>query len=145
MDYSEKKRIVEGCFEDLKKAGKVRTWGELAAALGRDRAGFSAALNSRPETLSDALVAEVVRFRDKELNGTQVPTPAQPSGPADVVVPGATVQMFRDMAATSRSQQETIAAQAQVIDRLVAHLTGAGYAFQGMGGGVAQSSKTEKR
>lgn len=132
-------RLAE-IFEELQKSGRCRTRKEFAEQMGVSYHGLVSAMNGDTRAYTQSLVSKAERLLN---DGTQ--EPAQPSGPADVVVPGATVQMFRDMAATSRSQQETIAAQAQVIDRLVAHLTGAGYAFQGMGGGVAQSSKTEKR
>ena len=131
-------RLVE-IFQELQKSGRCRTRKEFAERMGVSYHGLVSAMNGDTRAYTQSLVSKAERLLNA---GTQEPT--QPSGPADVVVPGATVQMFRDMAATSRSQQETIAAQAQVIDRLVAHLTGAGYAFQGMGG-VAQSSKTEKR
>ena len=131
-------RLAE-IFEELQKSGRCRTRRDFSEALGVNYNGLISAMNGDPKFYTNSLVAKAERLLNA---GTQ--EPAQPSGPADVVVPGATVQMFRDMAATSRSQQETIAAQAQVIDRLVAHLTGAGYAFQGMGG-IGQTSKTDKR
>lgn len=104
MQYEEKKRIVLECLDELRKEGKIRTQVELAEAIGMNRAGLSAALNSRPETLSDAIVARVVKLK-KEMLGE---APAAPAAP-DVVIPGATAKMYADMAAVIRSQQETIA------------------------------------
>lgn len=132
-------RLVE-IFGELQRSGRVRTRKEFAEQLGVSYNGLISAMNGDPKAYTSSLVSKAERL----LRGgaEQDPAPAQPSAPADVVVPGATVQMFRDLAATSRSQQDTIAAQAAVIERLVHQLTAAGYV--GVGGFV-QSSKTDKR
>lgn len=104
MEKSELLKVLAGTFDDLRMAGKVLNKKDLAARIGVSYNGLTLAFRGDPQNLTDSLVSKVVKLK-KEMLGD---VPAAPAAP-DVVIPGATAQMYADMAAVIRSQQETIA------------------------------------
>ena len=98
---------------------------EAAARLNLTRTAISKQLADRPfSQKSAARWAETFGFSAAYLltgEGSLVPgDPAQPSTQKAVTLPGEVVSMFTDMAATIRSQQETVAQLSDLVGRLAA-------------------------
>jgi len=96
---------------------------EAAARLQMTRPAVSKQLADRPfSQKSAAKWAETFGFSAAYLltgEGSLVPgDPAQPSGQKAVTLPGELVGMFTDMAATIRSQQDTVAQLSDLVGRL---------------------------
>ena len=96
---------------------------EAAARLNLTRTAISKQLADRPfSQKSAARWAETFGFSAAYLltgEGALVPgDPAQPSTQKAVTLPGEVVSMFTDMAATIRSQQETVAQLSAMVGRL---------------------------
>ena len=104
-------------------ASKKITMTAAAERLGQTKSAVSSQLKSRPfSQLTARKWAEAFGFSASYLltgEGSLLPgEPAKAATPGAVTLPGELVGMFTDMAATIRSQQDTVAQLSDLVGRL---------------------------
>ena len=103
-------------------ASKKITMTEAAQRLGLSKAAVSNQLDGRPfGQRTAAKWADTFGFSASYLltgEGSLVPGEPAKAAPAAVTLPGELVGMFTDMAATIRSQQDTVAQLSDLVGRL---------------------------
>ena len=107
-------------YNDLRSRGIVRTLKDLADLLDVSYGNFTQAVKGDPMRLTDSLMAKVealyanptlepMRKESAEWTTVRVkPVAEEPARPGSIIIPPELAQMFTDLAATIRSQQQTI-------------------------------------
>lgn len=100
-------QILEA-YERLRHGGIVKTKKEFADAIGVNYSSIIQAMKGDPRYLTDSLLLKVNNLlRDSFPHQQPVVNPSS-LRPGSIVIPPELAQMFTDLAATVRSQQETI-------------------------------------
>ena len=74
----DKKETLIHLFEQIRSAGLARTQRDLAASLGINEKGFSAAMNGNEKYLTDSLIAKVTKFYEENVEQMSTPAPTLP-------------------------------------------------------------------
>ena len=114
----DKKETINTLFEQIRSAGLVRTQRDLAALLGINEKGLSAAMNGNEKYLTDSLVAKVTKFHEENVPQDN------PSGSAKTlpVIP------TEAMAGTLGEFADSV--KAYECERMVSPIKGADYAIK---------------
>lgn len=105
--YEERKQHLVEAFNRLRAEGKIDTRKDFAKSLGVNYNNLTLAMRGDQRYLTKSLMEKT----DELLTGGRPLQPAQDSQalrPGSIVIPPELAQMFTDLAATVRSQQETI-------------------------------------
>lgn len=102
--------FINTAFEQLRVRRVIRTKKEFADALGVNYSGLIQAMNGDPRYLTDSLIKKVEKMCEGTDGALLTEKGAGPPTvrPGSIVIPPELAQMFTDLAATVRSQQETI-------------------------------------
>lgn len=125
-------------FAELQKNGDCRTRKDFAQMLEVNYNGLISAMNGDPKFYTPSLIAKAERLVRK--NAT---APAAPAAP-DVVIPGATAQMYADMARSLEAHAQIIKSQQETIALLASQLAGvavSGGVFSGNVGARTDQAK----
>lgn len=99
MRIEEKVTVLKDYYRRLLEIGAVRNQNELAELLGMNRSTVSSAMNGSEKALTDRFLKKVC----------DLVTEAEQPKPRGIFIPAETAEMYKDLVATVRSQQETIA------------------------------------
>lgn len=105
--YEERKQRLIEAFNRLRAEGKIDTRKDFAKSLGVNYNNLTLAMRGDQRYLTKSLMEKT----DELLTGGRPLQPVQDSQairPGSIVIPPELAQMFTDLAATVRSQQETI-------------------------------------
>lgn len=104
-------RITE-IYNDLRKRGIVRNIKDLSDLLDVSYTNFTQAMKGDPVRLTESLMSKVEALYASYNPDSPRPLPQQKTEdqirPGSIVIPPELAQMFTDLAATIRSQQQTI-------------------------------------
>lgn len=104
-------RITE-IYTDLRKRGIVRNIKDLSDLLDVSYTNFTQAMKGDPVRLTESLMSKVEALYASYNPDSARPLPRQKTEdqirPGSIVIPPELAQMFTDLAATIRSQQQTI-------------------------------------
>ena len=120
-------RVTE-IYDDLRKRGIVRNLKDLSELLDVSYTNFTQAMKGDPIRLTPSLMSKVealyASYNPDSIKPLQ--KPEDQIRPGSIVIPPELAQMFTDLAATIRSQQQTI-------ERLTSARTGDGLSEKSVG------------
>lgn len=120
-------RVTE-IYDDLRKRGIVRNLKDLSELLDVSYTNFTQAMKGDPMRLTPSLMSKVealyASYNPDSIKPLQ--KPEDQIRPGSIVIPPELAQMFTDLAATIRSQQQTI-------ERLTSARTGDGLSEKSVG------------
>lgn len=122
-------RVTE-IYDDLRKRGIVRNLKDLSELLDVSYTNFTQAMKGDPMRLTPSLMSKVEALYASYNPDSARPLPQKKTEdqirPGSIVIPPELAQMFTDLAATIRSQQQTI-------ERLTSARTGDGLSEKSVG------------